>query len=62
MAKPVLVIGAGSWGTALAISLAKNNHKVYLWDIVTQHIEQLQKDRCNQHYLPGINFPASLEA
>jgi glycerol-3-phosphate dehydrogenase (NAD(P)+) len=59
--KPVLVAGAGSWGTALAITLARNNYPVYLWDIVTEHIHQLQEDRSNQHYLPDIDFPDSLK-
>ena len=31
--QPVLVQGAGSWGTALALVLARNHHQVYLWDI-----------------------------
>jgi len=60
-AKPVLIAGAGSWGTALAITLARNTCRVYLWDIVTEHIQQLQEDRSNQYYLPGIDFPDSLE-
>jgi len=59
--KPVLVAGAGSWGTALAITLARNNYPVYLWDIVTEHIHLLQEDRSNQHYLPDIDFPDSLK-
>ena len=58
---PVLVAGAGSWGTALAIALARNNQQVLLWDIVTEHIQQLIKDRCNHQYLPGIPLPDSIK-
>ena len=59
-AKPVLVAGAGSWGTALAIKLARNDHKVYLWDIVTEHIQQLSRQRVNRQYLPDIKLPEAL--
>ena len=59
-AKPVLVAGAGSWGTALAIKLACNNHHVYLWDNVTEHIQKLNQDRTNRKYLPDIEFPGEL--
>ncbi len=62
MAKtPVLVAGAGSWGTALAIVLARNNHPVYLWGHNPSHIQRLQQMRCNSRYLPDITFPKNLE-
>lgn len=58
---PVAVIGAGSWGTALAILLSGNGHSVWLWDRDTVHIDKLRHDRSNEHYLPGIHFPESLQ-
>ncbi|MCB1603866.1 MAG: NAD(P)H-dependent glycerol-3-phosphate dehydrogenase [Gammaproteobacteria bacterium] len=53
------VIGAGSWGTALAIQLARNG-TTYLWGRKPQHIDEMQKSRKNQKYLPGIVFPDNL--
>lgn len=58
----VAVLGAGSWGTALAILLARNGIATRLWDRDAEHTGHLQQQRCNQHYLPGIEFPAELEA
>ncbi len=59
--KSVAVLGAGSWGTALAIHLARAGLNVRLWGYKPEHISQLQQDRCNQKYLPGIMFPEKLE-
>jgi glycerol-3-phosphate dehydrogenase (NAD(P)+) len=56
----VLVIGAGSWGTALALVLARNNHDVHLWDLSSQHILNLQQSKTNERYLPGIALPDNL--
>jgi glycerol-3-phosphate dehydrogenase (NAD(P)+) len=57
---PLLVIGAGSWGTALALVLARNGHAVFLWDVSESHISALQKDRANNRHLPGTPFPDNL--
>jgi glycerol-3-phosphate dehydrogenase (NAD(P)+) len=54
----VTVLGAGSWGTALAILLARNGVAVKLWDRDEDHIEQMDHNRVNQRYLPGIELPA----
>lgn len=54
------VIGAGSYGTALAITLARNGHQVVLWGHDPQHIAQLQADRCNAAFLPDVPFPDTL--
>lgn len=54
------IIGAGSFGTALAISLARSGHRVVLWGHNPQHIKELQKHRCNQAFLPNIRFPKNL--
>ena len=57
---PLLVIGAGAWGTALAIVLARNRHSVYLWGHNAGHIEQLKKQSKNLRYLPAVVFPDCL--
>lgn len=54
------VIGAGSYGTALAITLARNGHQVVLWGHGPKHIQILQQDRCNQAFLPDVPFPDTL--
>ena len=54
------VLGAGSWGTALAIELAKHQPAI-LWGHTAEEIEALRRDRENRQYLPGIPFPGSLE-
>ncbi len=58
--KPVAVLGAGSWGTALAISLARNGVETYLWGRDSARMARLAHDRENAIYLPGANFPESL--
>lgn len=58
---PIVVLGAGSWGTALAIHLARAGHKVLLWGNEPEQIAQLAAQRCNQQYLPGITFPERLD-
>ncbi|MBH2887168.1 NAD(P)H-dependent glycerol-3-phosphate dehydrogenase [Serratia marcescens] len=54
------VIGAGSYGTALAITLARNGHSVVLWGHNPAQIQTLQHDRCNQAFLPDVPFPDTL--
>ncbi|WP_455814959.1 NAD(P)H-dependent glycerol-3-phosphate dehydrogenase [Pseudomonas graminis] len=54
------VIGAGSYGTALAITVARNGHDVVLWGHNPQHQAQLQVDRCNTAFLPDVPFPDTL--
>jgi len=57
----VTVLGAGSWGTALAMLLARNGHTVRLWDRDSEHIHALNEQRVNQRYLPGISLPEGLD-
>jgi glycerol-3-phosphate dehydrogenase (NAD(P)+) len=57
---PVAVLGAGSWGTALAVLLARNGRQVRLWGRNAEALERLQDERCNQRYLPGVVFPDTL--
>ena len=60
-AHPIAVLGAGSWGTALAIHLADSGHNVLLWGNEPEHIQQLSESRCNQQYLPDVKFPDLLQ-
>tara|TARA_R110002153_G_scaffold223504_4_gene376130 strand:+ start:3103 stop:4098 length:996 start_codon:yes stop_codon:yes gene_type:complete len=56
----VCVLGAGSYGTALAFCLSRNGVKTVLWGRDKQQIELMAKDRCNQKYLPDAIFPKEL--
>ncbi len=56
------VVGAGSWGTALARLLATNGHSVHLWVYEEEIAEQIKKYRENKTFLPGIALPQSIEA
>ncbi len=60
--KPVemTVIGAGSYGTSLAISLARNGANIVLWGHEAEHMARLEADRANHEFLPGIAFPETL--
>jgi glycerol-3-phosphate dehydrogenase (NAD(P)+) len=57
----ICVLGAGSWGTAMAILIARNGHQTQLWGRSKTHMEALAKDRCNRRYLPNIPLPNGLE-
>jgi len=56
----IAVLGAGAWGTALALLLARQGHQVHLWSPVSEHMRTMQKERMNTHYLPGETFPDNL--
>jgi glycerol-3-phosphate dehydrogenase (NAD(P)+) len=60
MTTSIGIIGAGSWGTALAILAARNGCKTLLWGHNPEHIRRLQYDRENQRYLPHVAFPDAL--
>lgn len=55
------MLGAGSWGTALAVLLARNNAPAVLWGHNAQHLAELAKARRNERLLPGVAFPGSLQ-
>lgn len=57
----IAVLGAGSWGTALAILLGQNGHEVRLWGHLPAEIEALQRDRENKAFLPGVPLPRQLK-
>ncbi|PHQ81492.1 MAG: glycerol-3-phosphate dehydrogenase [Coxiella sp. (in: Bacteria)] len=58
--KPILVLGAGSWGTALALLLFRNGNTVRLWSYDPQQVAQLNTLHENPAYLPGIELPPDL--
>lgn len=55
------VLGAGGWGTTLAILLNSNGHKVTLFEYKPDYAEILRKKRLNEIYLPGITIPDEIE-
>lgn len=58
---PVTILGAGSYGTALAIALSRNGHKTYLWGHNPEAMAELKNARMNKDFLPDIPFPDALE-
>lgn len=56
----ITVLGAGAWGTALAIHFAKHQHRVALWAHKPQHAALLHEQRINARYLDGFAFPDNL--
>lgn len=63
MSKPSFgILGAGSWGSALGLLLAKNQHNVSLWDIDAALLTDINTMQENRKYLPGIEFPDNLAA
>lgn len=57
----IAVIGAGAWGTALAIHLARGGHAVHLWTHSAEQAKKLRTQRENNAYLKGIHFPDNLQ-
>lgn len=53
----VAVVGAGSWGTALAMVLADNSHEVRLWSHKEDQVKEINECHTNEKYLPGIVLP-----
>ena len=58
----VAVLGAGSWGTALAALIARHGHPTVLWGRDADCIQAIDTRHENPRYLPGIPLPASLRA
>lgn len=56
----IAVVGAGAWGTTLAVRLADGQRPVTLWAHSSEAAERLAHERCNQRYLPGIVFPPNV--
>jgi len=57
----IAVLGAGSWGTTLAVLLAKKGYRVNLWAHRPDFAAQLDAERENRSYLKGVHFPDSLK-
>jgi len=60
MSRRIAVLGSGSWGTALAIQLARAGHDTVMWGIETHEIESMAQQRRNTTYLPDAPFPDRL--
>ncbi len=56
----IAVVGAGSWGTALALQTARNGYRVALWAHRKAHVQALRNDHRNNRYLPDAPFPDNL--
>jgi len=56
----IAVLGAGSWGTALAMLLGQNKHQVNLWSHNAEHASLMQQTRENNRYLANLTFPETL--
>jgi len=57
---PIAVLGAGAWGTALALLASSKGIPVYLWARRPEHARAMQLERQNSEYLPGARFPEQL--
>lgn len=60
MTSRVTVLGAGAWGTALAIQLSRCGTETRLWAHRPEHVGKLERARENERYLPGVRFPDEL--
>ena len=58
----IAVLGAGSWGTALAIQFARSGRQTLLWGRAEDDPAGMQLARENRRFLPGARFPESLRA
>jgi glycerol-3-phosphate dehydrogenase (NAD(P)+) len=58
--QPIAILGAGSWGTALALYLARQQQSVYLWTHEAAHASEMQATKTNQRFLPDQLFPDNL--
>ncbi len=56
----IAVLGAGSWGTTLAILLTENSHTLSLWSYRPEHADAINRRRENDEFLPGIRIPDSI--
>jgi glycerol-3-phosphate dehydrogenase (NAD(P)+) len=59
--RTLLMLGAGAWGTALAISMARAGTRVLLWGRNREQLVELAATRENRRYLPGIPLPGAIE-
>src|SRR5579885_211075 len=59
--KPITILGAGSWGTALALYLARRGQTVRIWSIETSEINAMITDKANNRYMPGFSLPDQIQ-
>jgi glycerol-3-phosphate dehydrogenase (NAD(P)+) len=57
----ISVLGAGSWGTAIALQLCRANNEVLLWERSIERVDQMQSERRNPKYLTEFDFPKQLK-
>lgn len=57
----IAVLGAGSWGTALALVLLENGHQVNLWMKRREQLQEIKETRENSRYLPGVKIPEAMQ-
>lgn len=57
----ISVLGAGSWGTALALLLYKNGHEVTLWSALEEEVKMLNEKREHASKLPGVKLPENMK-
>ncbi len=60
--KPVAVLGAGSWGTALAVHMARAGRDVRLWARGSALVEEINRSKCNPRYLTDVGVPDTVQA
>lgn len=60
--KQISIIGAGNWGTALAVALARTGRPVRLWGFEREVVESIRLRRENELYMPGVTVPPSVMA
>ncbi len=58
----IIIIGAGNWGTTLAVLSAENGYKVKLWTRDKEHALEINRDNMNKRYLPGYKLPGGIIA
>lgn len=56
----ITILGAGAWGTALAIHFAQHQHNIHLWTYEREHADALCKDRENKAFLPNFRLPENI--
>lgn len=59
--KPITILGAGSWGTALALNLARRGQIVRIWSFEISEIAAMLAERTNSQFLPGFPFPEQIQ-
>jgi len=59
--RSITILGAGSWGTAIAIHLARNGHRITLWDRDEENLRAMQSTRRNSRYLSDFPLPKEID-